>query len=85
MAARRHAAGVVRGNAGVRKLFGELAERYADRQGGYTRVIRTQKRKNDAAQMAFIEYVDRQGELRPARNGANPFLPPAAKAAALED
>jgi large subunit ribosomal protein L17 len=44
-----------------------LAERYADRPGGYTRVLRAGRRERDAAQMAFVELVDREGELRPAR------------------
>jgi Ribosomal protein L17 len=39
----------------VHKLFTELAERYKHRQGGYTRVLQTRQRSNDAAQMAFIE------------------------------
>ena len=54
-------------DAAMYKLFGEMAERYREREGGYTRIIRTRTRPNDAAQMAFIEYIDRAGELRPAR------------------
>lgn len=80
IAARRHAAGVLRRDEQVKKVFGELAERYKERDGGYTRVIRTQKRRDDAAQLAFIEYIDRPGELRtprqPRKNTA--FLPTAA-------
>lgn len=75
VAARRHASGVLRREDQVKKVFGELAERYKDREGGYTRVVRTQRRRDDAAQMAFIEYVDRPGELRKARTS---FLPQAA-------
>jgi large subunit ribosomal protein L17 len=44
-----------------------LAERYGDRPGGYTRVLRAGRRDRDAAEMAFVELVDREGELRPAR------------------
>lgn len=80
LSARRHAAGVVRGPVVLKKLFSELAERYKDRQGGYTRILRTRKRRDDAAQMAFIEYVDRPGELRPARPSGNPYMPQSAKA-----
>jgi ribosomal protein L17 len=41
------------------KLFGELATRYADRNGGYTRVIKAGIRASDAAPIAVIELVDR--------------------------
>ena len=41
----------------VTKLFGEVAAKYADRQGGYTRIIRLDQRRGDAAQMARIQLV----------------------------
>lgn len=41
------------------KLFDVLAARYADRKGGYTRVIKAGTRASDAAAMAVIEFVDR--------------------------
>ena len=41
------------------KLFSVLAERYADREGGYTRVIKAGIRASDAAPIAVIELVDR--------------------------
>jgi large subunit ribosomal protein L17 len=43
----------------LQKIFGELKERYASRPGGYTRIIRTGYRHGDAAEMAFLELVDR--------------------------
>ena len=46
------------------KLFDVLAERYADREGGYTRVIKAGYRGSDAAQMAVIELVDRDEDAK---------------------
>ena len=48
----------------LKKLFDILAERYADREGGYTRVIKAGYRDSDAAQMAVIELVDRDIEAK---------------------
>jgi large subunit ribosomal protein L17 len=42
----------------VHKLFSDIAMRYADRNGGYTRVIRTRVRPGDKAQMAYIGFVE---------------------------
>ncbi len=42
----------------VHKLFEDLAPRYNERSGGYTRVIRTRKREGDKAQLAMIEFVE---------------------------
>lgn len=43
----------------LKKLFDTLAERYAGRSGGYTRVVKAGFRASDAAAMAIIEFVDR--------------------------
>ncbi|MCH2487036.1 MAG: 50S ribosomal protein L17 [Erythrobacter sp.] len=48
----------------LKKLFDVLAERYADREGGYTRVIKAGYRGSDAAQMAIIEFVDRDVDAK---------------------
>ena len=48
----------------LKKLFGELAERYKDRNGGYSRVIKAGFRGSDAAAMGVIELVDRNVDAK---------------------
>jgi large subunit ribosomal protein L17 len=48
----------------LKKLFDVLAVRYADRDGGYTRVIKAGVRASDAASMAVIEFVDRDVDAK---------------------
>ncbi|SHN60762.1 50S ribosomal protein L17 [Erythrobacter sanguineus] len=50
--------------AQLKKLFEVLGERYSDREGGYTRVLRAGVRAGDAVQMAIIELVDRDESAR---------------------
>src|SRR2546426_2202370 len=50
------------GVAAVRRLFDELGERFKDRSGGYTRIIKMGRRAGDGAQLAIIELVDNPRE-----------------------
>ena len=56
--ARRLAARKIHDHGVLQKLFGELAERYKTREGGYTRVLRLGERRGDNAMTAVIELVD---------------------------
>ena len=62
--ARRQAFSKLRDDKMVTKLFGTLASRYADRTGGYTRVLKAGFRYGDSAAMAVIELVDRDEDAR---------------------
>lgn len=61
---RRLAFAQLRDDAMVAKLFTVLADRYKDRQGGYTRVLKAGFRYGDAAAMGVIELVDRDPEAK---------------------
>jgi large subunit ribosomal protein L17 len=56
--ARRQALRVIRGRDVAAKVFGELAERYRTRPGGYTRVLKTRVRVGDAAPLSIVELVE---------------------------
>jgi large subunit ribosomal protein L17 len=61
---RRQAISEMRDVAQVKKLFDVLAPRYADRNGGYTRIIKAGFRYGDNAPMAVIEFVDRDEDAK---------------------
>ena len=54
----------------LKKLFDVLAERYSDRDGGYTRVLKAGFRDSDSAAMAIIEFVDRDVDAKGAADRA---------------
>jgi len=62
--ARRQALTTIKDRALVEKLFSTLAERYAERPGGYTRVLKAGFRYGDSAPMAIIELVDRDEDAK---------------------
>jgi large subunit ribosomal protein L17 len=59
LSSRRQALATMRDETQVRKLFDTLADRYKDRSGGYTRVLKAGYRYGDNAPMAVIEFIDR--------------------------
>ena len=68
--ARRQVFAILRSEDLVKKLFGPLANRYKERNGGYTRVLKAGFRHGDNAPMAVIELVDRDAEAKGATDKA---------------
>jgi large subunit ribosomal protein L17 len=70
LAARRSALSTVRNEDAVRKLFAVMGERYKDRNGGYTRVLKAGFRQGDNAPIAVLELVDRDESAKGAADKA---------------
>lgn len=57
LASRRLVNSRIQGEAETKELFSTIAKKYADRKGGYTRIVKLPRRELDAAEMAMIEFV----------------------------
>ncbi len=70
--ARRKALGYIRDRAVVEKLFSELAQRYMERPGGYTRIVKLGYRRGDNAPISLVELVTEEYKAKGKRQKAKP-------------
>jgi large subunit ribosomal protein L17 len=70
--ARRQAAAYVRERDMVGKLFGEISERFKERAGGYTRIVKSGYRAGDNAPMSIIEFVQKAEAEKPKKKTLKP-------------
>jgi len=83
--ARRQATAFLRSRDVVHKLFAEVAPRFKDRPGGYSRIIKIGPRPGDAAEMVYLELVEDELTPKPRRAAPAAAVPAVAEALPVED
>lgn len=78
--ARRRALAFLRSKDVVSKLFADVAGRFKDRRGGYTRIVKTRRRIGDGGEMVAIELVSRVETPTPKKSATAPAQPAAGEA-----